>query len=116
MQLYDPFISSPRNLSDLKLLYHQSVGRSCRLELNFAPMPNGSMASNFVTRLAEFGGWIKACYGVDAAVPGTKQPVGVVDGADAGGLTVKVTLSGSADRVVLMEDLSHGQRIRSFNM
>ena len=115
--LYDPWISSPRNLSDLKQLYHQSVGRSCGLELNFAPMPNGSMAANFVSRLAEFGGWIKACYGVDAAVPGTKQPVGVASAAALQGATgVTVVLSASADRLVLQEDLTHGQRIRSFNV
>lgn len=32
--------------------YHQSVGRSCGLELNFAPMPNGTLAPSFVSRLS----------------------------------------------------------------
>jgi alpha-L-fucosidase len=116
--LYDPFSSTPRNLSDLKQLYHQSVGRSCGLELNFAPMPNGSMAANFVTRLAEFGGWIKACYGAEAAVPvpGTKLPVGSAAGAVLDGASVRFVLSKSADRLVLQEDLKHGQRIRNFNV
>jgi hypothetical protein len=36
---WDPYHAHPRSLSDLKQLYHQSVGRSCGLELNFAPMP-----------------------------------------------------------------------------
>ena len=112
--LYDPFDSAPRNLTDLKLLYHQSVGRSCGLELNFAPMPNGTLAPNFVSRLREFGGWIKACYGIDAAVPGTKQPVGVA--SDLSGATVKLSLSSAADRLVLQEELKHGQRIRSFSV
>lgn len=114
--LYDPFHASPRSLSDLKQLYHQSVGRSCGLELNFAPMPNGSMPENFVSRLQEFGSWIKACYGSDAAVPGSKKPVGSASAAALYGTTVRVLLSASADRLVLQEDLTHGQRIREFNV
>jgi alpha-L-fucosidase len=114
--LYDPFHAKPRALSDLKLLYHQSVGRSCGLELNFAPMANGTLAPNFVARLNEFGAWIQGCYGQDASVPGTKSPVGVASGSSLAGTSIKIGLSASADRMVLMEDLTHGQRIRSFTI
>jgi alpha-L-fucosidase len=112
--LYDPFHATPRDMSDLKLLYHQSVGRSCGLELNFAPMPNGTLAANFVARFKDFGVWIKACYGVDAAVPGTKQPVGVA--TDLSGTSIQLMLTAPADRLVLQEELAQGQRIRSFDI
>ena len=106
--LYDPFHASPREMSDLKTLYHQSVGRSCGLELNFAPMPNGTLAPNFVQRFKEFGAWIRACYG--------KQPVGVASAPDLSGSSVRLKLSALADRLVLQEELVHGQRIRSFSV
>ena len=115
---WDPYHAHPRSLSDLKQLYHQSVGRSCGLELNFAPMPDGSLAPNFVQRFKEFGGWIKACYGIDAAVKGTKTPVGSASTAALGTSSVQISLraNGSADRLVLQEDLAYGQRIRRFNV
>lgn len=115
--LYDPFVAKPRELADLKQLYHQSVGRSCGLELNLAPQPNGTLAPSFVARLREFGAWIKSCWGMDSAVPGRKAPVGVATpSALAPGQSVKVALNGTADRVVIKEDLSNGQLIRSFRV
>ena len=68
-----------------------------------------------VARLNEFGAWIQACYGQDASA-GTKSPVGVASGSSLAGTSIKVDLSASADRLVLMEDLTHGQRIRSFTI
>ena len=57
-----------------------------------------------------------SCYGADASVPGKKTPVGVASAASLAGTSVVVPLSASADRVVLQEDLSHGQQIRSFTI
>ena len=113
---WDPYHAQPRSLSDLKQLYHQSVGRSCGLELNFAPMPNGHLAPNFVQRFNEFGGWIRACYGIDAAVKGSKLPVGTASAAALGASSVQISLRANADRVVLQENLKNGQRIRKFNV
>ena len=69
-------------------------------------------------RFKEFGGWIKACYGIDAAVKGTKAPVGTASAAALGTSSVQISFrdSSSADRLVLQEDLTYGQTIRRFNV
>jgi hypothetical protein len=80
-------------------------------------MPNGSVASEIVATYLEFGAWIKGCYGVDAYnIPGTKAPVGLATDSPLQGLSVIVSMSADADRLVLMEDLTNGQRIRHFTI
>eukprot|EP00662_Eupelagonemidae_sp_cell21_P048260 gene48260-38971_t len=100
-------------------LYHQSVGRSCGLELNFAPTPAGPLPERAVAAYRQFGAWIRSCYGVDAASPGTKTPSGAVALGEASAvITLSPTESADSafDRVLLYEDLTRGQHIREFNI
>ena len=44
-------------------VYHGTVGRNGFLMLDFAPNQQGLIAPDQVARYAEFGTWIKTCYG-----------------------------------------------------
>ena len=65
-----------------------------------------------MARYAEFGGWIKACYGKPPAATGV-----LAGGARTLTLTLPAAGGGGAvDRVVLGEDLSGGELVRGFTL
>jgi alpha-L-fucosidase len=100
-----------RTLAQLTDVYHSTVGANTNLLLDIAPAPNGSIPANAKARYAEFGAWIKACYG-KVAIANVTMPAA----AGAGGWTVTVSNAQSADRLVLSEDLSKGQLVRAFTV
>jgi len=99
---------SIRSLKELIDVYHGTVGRNGMLELDFAINRDGLVEPSHAARYQEFGGWISGCYEGGAVASSTGGP----------GLT-EITLhshpeSSTVDRIMIQEDLSKGQRVRSY--
>eukprot|EP01046_Picozoa_sp_COSAG06_P067256 COSAG06_NODE_17352_length_946_cov_1.161747_1_plen_196_part_00 len=79
---------------------------AARLELS--PQPNGTLRGDHITRYAELGDWLRECYSTPAAESTTLS----------GGRTMTFTVphGKAVDRVVIKEDLTTGQRVRSFTV
>jgi alpha-L-fucosidase len=93
-----------KTVEKLMDMYEQSVGHGAVLLLNNTPDTSGRIPAPDAERSAEFGAAIKRRYGV-----------AVADTSGAGNELV-VTLSTPAiiDRVVTMEDISQGERVRTY--
>ena len=90
-------------LSTLVSFYHNSVGANGHLEIDFAIDRTGGIDPKHAAAYAQFGSWIRSCYGSPVA-----------HGALAAGQTsfeVDTLSSQSIDRVLLEEDQTSGQRI-----
>merc|ERR1712166_1601456 len=104
-----------RSLDDMINSYHATVGNNCVMELGFATLRNGLIPDDQVTRARELGDWISSCYG--APIVSTSRTT-----ASSAILTLDLThgvpsnMTKYFDRVVIQEDLSQGQRIRSYNV
>ena len=97
------------SLSDLIDVYHNSVGHNGKLELDFAISRTGQLAPTHATRYAEFGAWIRACYG---------SPLASV-APPAGATTAELQLGATpiaVDRVTLREDLIFGQLVYGYTV
>lgn len=90
-------------------VYHETVGRNCVLELGITPMGNGLLPDSQVARSKELGDFIKSCYG---------NPIEpVTSTTDESGVYHMVFDPPAAiDRIVLMEDQTQGQVIRSYQV
>ena len=99
--------SQVKTLATLIDTYHQSVGHGGTLEIqiDFDPLTGAPVPSR-VARLTEFGDWIRACY--------KTTPVATSTGSWE--LRLQVPVGVTVDRIVLEEDLSFGQRIRSYEV
>jgi hypothetical protein len=99
---------------------HSTVGANTNLLLDIAPAPNGSIPADAKARYAEFGAWIKACYGkvaiANVTMPAAGGGVTTVGEAAAVSWTVTVSSAQNADRLVLSEDISKGELVRSFTV
>ena len=98
-----------RTLAELIAVYHHTVGRNGFLMMDFAPTPAGLIAPAQAAAYAEFGQWLRGCYGTAIA---TAQ--GTV--AQGGTLLLKLAHSTAVDRVVVQEDQRGGQRIRAYTV
>lgn len=97
------------SLSDLIAVFHNSVGRNGKLEIDFAISRTGQLAPAHVARYAEFGAWIRACYG---------SPIASVTPA-VGATSAELSLGAApvaVDRVMLREDLAFGQLVYGFSV
>lgn len=101
-----------RPLSELIDVYHTSVGRNCILELNLTPNGDGLVPDDHVQIYEQLGEFINSCYG---ELVGKDQAVH--DASDEDG-TYSITFDSpqSIDRIVLMEDQTDGQVIRSYEV
>lgn len=103
--------SHPRTLQSLIQTYHASVGRNCVLELGMAVDRTGVVPADQAALAAQFGAWVKRCYG---------SPVGVaaLNRSDSPGAVITLTLQHPMviDRVSIGEDLSFGQLVRSYTV
>jgi alpha-L-fucosidase len=89
-----------KTLDQLLDTYHKTVGRGAQLVLGLAPDNRGLMPDVDVARLNEFGDALRTMYG-----PTAQRACG-----DAWPRAAKV------DRVVLMEDLTEGQRVMRYDV
>ena len=102
-----------RSLATLITVYHGTVGRNALLMLDFAPDPLGLIADDQVARYAEFGAWIKQCYGPGRAVGEVKEVKG--PNATISFANANENKNGAlVDRIWVREDQSTGQRIRKW--
>jgi hypothetical protein len=97
----------PKSLTELVSSYHDSVGKNAFWLLDWSPQPAGTLRADHIARYAELGDWLRECY----STPIAESTVLV-------GKTMSFTVPAghAVDRVVLKEDLSKGQRVRSFTV
>ncbi|MBL8999846.1 MAG: alpha-L-fucosidase [Phycisphaerae bacterium] len=95
-----------KSLPDLMDMYEQSVGRGAVLLLNHTPDTTGLIPAADAARAAEFGAEIRRRYAVAAA--------------DTSGIGKEFTVQLSApvrtDRIIIMEDILEGERIRAYEL
>ena len=95
-----------KSLADLVSMYEKSVGRGAVLLLNHTPDRTGKIPEADAKRAAEFGAAIEATYGV------------AVSSSSGRGREVVTQPSApmDVDRVVLMEDITLGERVREYEV
>lgn len=91
-----------KSLEELMETYHKTVGRGAQLVLGIAPDSRGLLPEADVRRLEEFGAEIQRIYG---------RPV-----AEGDPSFLPIPEGRRIDRVVLAEDLAHGQMVRRFRV
>lgn len=93
-------------LERLMDMYYRSVGHNCNLLLNATPDTTGRIPDAIAPHYANFGREIQRRFG---------QPLAETAGE---GCTVELALPQPAniDHVVVMEELSHGERIRAYRI
>jgi hypothetical protein len=101
-----------RPLKELIDNYHNSVGRNTVMELAFSPDRTGRIAPDHAARYANFGRWIKSCYGT--AVARTSKDFRFDNVVGRKKFVVSLKVQKPVDRVVIQEDMRFGQRILSF--
>lgn len=94
------------SLSTLMDIYEQSVGHNATLVVGLAPSPEGILPEGDTERLKEWGAAIRARYGTPlAATSGTGKS-----------LRIRLERPSAVSRVVLMEEIAVGERVRSFTV
>jgi alpha-L-fucosidase len=94
-----------KSLEELLEIYHKTVGRGAQLVLGIAPDDRGLLPEVDVKRLEEFGAAVRRLYGQPLATGGQAEPA-----------SVALVQPKRIDRVVLQEDLTHGQMVRRFRV
>jgi alpha-L-fucosidase len=118
--------SKLKSLDELKHTYHVTVGRGAQLVLGLAPDNRGLLPEVDVKRLEEFGVWLRETYGRNLALKRCSDPR-ACDGdpetfvpglADGNQTTIEISFEGpqTVDRVLSMEHLAAGQRIREWEL
>lgn len=103
---YDP--SSPlKNLSELIDIYHRTVGSNSVMEMDFAIDFTGNVAPAQAKSYREFGDWIRTCYGRSNRVAHT-------DFQRGNRIELRFKRPSTIDRVMLQENLRHGQLVESY--
>ena len=97
-----------RSLSQLVDVYHRTVGRNCFLTLGMSPNREGLVPTEHAAAYKALGDFVSACY--DNPVPSQKAKL------DSNGVTYEFEEPAVIDRVVLMEDQTDGQVIRSYGV
>ena len=91
-------------LKNLMNMYYNSVGHNTSLILGLTPNPDGLMPEPDVKRLKEFGDEIKRRF---------SDPVAAISG-NGEKITLKISGKQKISEVLLMEDISKGERVRKF--
>lgn len=90
-------------------VYHSSVGRNCVLALDLAPDRTGLVPAAAAARYKELGDFIRSCYDEPNASK-------AVDSSAAGEHLMTFDKPTVIDRIVMMEDQTNGQVIRSYDV
>ncbi len=93
-----------RSLEELVDLYERSVGHGATLLLNVAPDNRGLFLEEEAERLAEFGSELRRRFG---------NPLGQSNG-EGRSTVVQLPPGKAVKRLVLMEDITQGERVRSY--
>jgi len=105
--------AQPKSLAKLKAIYYASVGRNCQLLLDVPPDRRGLFDSADLTRLHEFGAWVRDAFATDLAAGATMRT-----DRTATTPTFAFTLPGTATftTIELREHIEDGQRIARFTI
>jgi alpha-L-fucosidase len=90
-------------------VYHQTVGRNCLLELDLTPDRSGLIPASYAARYKQLGDFISSCYSSPVAAKTTHSST------ENGVYTLKFDYP-TIDRIMLMEDQTNGQVIRSYQV
>lgn len=99
-----------RSFSELVGVYHKTVGRNCILELDFSPDTRGLIPDSHVALYQQLGDFIQTCYNNPI-----NHTVTTPEGS-SGVYSFKFDTATSMDRIVLMEDQTNGQVIRTYSV
>ncbi len=94
-----------KSLEELMEIYHKTAGRGAQLVLGIAPDNRGLLPEVDAQRLAEFGAEVQRIYGKPLAAADPHNPH-----------ILNLPQRRLVDRVVLAEDLTYGQMVRSFTV
>ncbi|KAJ5972570.1 Glycoside hydrolase family 29 [Penicillium vulpinum] len=99
-----------RSIEEMIDVYHKTVGRNCLLELDLSPDRSGGIPKEHAALYKELGDFISSCY--------SKPIVGNATHSsdEKGEYMIKLDKPTDIDRIVLMEDQSNGQVIRSYQV
>ncbi|ORX36781.1 alpha-L-fucosidase [Kockovaella imperatae] len=97
-----------RSYAQMVQLYHETVGRNCFLELGVSPNRHGLIDPEHAEVYAQLGQFVRECY--DHPVEYTRKI------HKDGSIEFSFDEPTSIDRVVLMEDQTNGQVIRSYGV
>jgi alpha-L-fucosidase len=108
-------VSAPRSIGELESIYEDSVGHNCNLQLGFHPNYDGNIPAKHGALYKQFGDWIRTCY--------SSSPLNETRGSLRQGESLILELPNNdpegapaPNRAVLMEDVSQGQRVRSWRL
>jgi len=93
-----------KSVDELMTIYCRSVGRGANLLLNNTPDTSGLIPEADARRAAEFGAEVRRRFG--RSIAESKGEGELVE--------VKLTEPAAIDRAIIMEDISHGERVRSY--
>lgn len=99
-----------KSLATLIDMYHKSVGANSVMELDFAIDRTGNIDPTHAKRYAEFGTWIRSCYGT--AIARTAWSLTNMLELNVGSTEAGIGI----DRIAIQEDISRGQRITSYSV
>ncbi|OQE22293.1 hypothetical protein PENSTE_c010G06341 [Penicillium steckii] len=99
-----------RSIEEMIDVYHKTVGRNCLLELDLTPDRSGLIPATYAARYKQLGDFISSCYG-NSIAPNAAHSLN-----DNGGYSIKFDYPTAIDRIVLMEDQTNGQVIRSYEV
>ncbi|OBT73548.1 hypothetical protein VF21_07195 [Pseudogymnoascus sp. 05NY08] len=99
-----------RSIEEMIDVYHTSVGRNCVLELDLTPDRSGLIPARHAARYKQLGDFISSCYDKPIAPKDTKPE------NEAGSYSLTFDLPTAIDRIVIMEDQTNGQVIRSYQV
>ncbi|KFY38444.1 hypothetical protein V495_06565 [Pseudogymnoascus sp. VKM F-4514 (FW-929)] len=100
-----------RSIEEMIDVYHTTVGRNCILELDLAPDRSGLIPARHAARYKQLGDFIRSCYDKPIAPKETKP-----ENDEAGSYSLAFDVPTAIDRIVLMEDQTNGQVIRSYQV
>jgi alpha-L-fucosidase len=100
-----------RSFEELVEVYHRTVGRNSLLELDVSPDRTGLVYASHAARYKQLGDFIKSCYGEPVNANNTQS-----SSKDDGSYTMSFSYPTTIDRVMLMEDQTNGQVIRSYEV
>jgi alpha-L-fucosidase len=98
--------ASLKSLDSLMAAYYQSVGHGAVLLLNMTPDPTGAFPQSDVDRIRQFGQEVQRRF---------SRPVAQTAGTGSE-LTLTLSEPSTLNHVVLMEDITQGERIRQYTV
>lgn len=105
---------APKSIAELANIYFSSVGMNSTLLLNIPPTKEGRFSDEDVSRLREFGAFVKAFNSSKTSTQEGFLKVG--QEGDLPSVSIDLDDKKAFDAVMLREDISRGQRVEAFDI